>query len=162
MSGCPVGDDDRCGDQTPCADCPAAFCQWAACSRPSAKHEDGWHHCDKHLVEHRALTDGEPEDIPGRIAYLHGLGYGDRQIAAEVGLTHGTVTYRRRRMGLTANNPQRTDLLPHGTTAAARRHYRRREPLCEECLQAQRVAHAERSGGSTYRASVSGERRWIS
>lgn len=35
-------------------------------------------------------------------------------------------------------------LKPHGTVAAARRHYRRNEKPCEACLWAQNQAAAER------------------
>lgn len=39
-------------------------------------------------------------------------------------------------------------LRPHGTPAAARRHYRHGTTPCEPCLQAMRRAEQDRRGGS--------------
>jgi hypothetical protein len=36
------------------------------------------------------------------------------------------------------------DVRPHGSTAAARRHYRHREPLCRSCKQAEQRAWQDR------------------
>lgn len=37
-------------------------------------------------------------------------------------------------------------LAPHGTPAAARRHWRKKEPLCAECLAAARRARSVNAG----------------
>lgn len=41
-------------------------------------------------------------------------------------------------------------LAPCGTEAAARRHRRRGEPVCQACLRAERVRRQERRGGDPW------------
>jgi hypothetical protein len=140
VTGCPVGDADRCGDQTPCAECPAAFCQWAGCHLPSHRYEDGWHHCRAHLAEHRWLNNSntDAEERAELIRRLNAEGWSDVAIAQRVGVHGSIISRQRRRMGIpavTPGGPEPTQ--PHGTLAAARRHQRRKEPLCEPCRQAE-------------------------
>jgi hypothetical protein len=111
-----------------------ARCDWAGCTQPSATCEDGWEHCDTHLLEHRAERDGtEPDHINARIIEMHAQGIQDRRIATAVGLEISTVRKRRLALGLPAIGRSGPEPKPCGTTAAYRRHQRRGETPCQVC-----------------------------
>jgi hypothetical protein len=120
-------------------------CDFAACSRPATATAAGWAFCAPHLTEHRAEFDPayarRGQTLRERVADLHADGYLDTEIARLVGMCHTTVRYHRNAMGLPAlsrGGPPAT--VPCGTLSAARRHYRRGEPLCQSCREARNAA----------------------
>lgn len=107
--------------------------------------------------ELRAILDADP-DINGQAAWPHGTrtGFerhraaGEQQCQAcrEAASAYHRARYRRRKQlasGVAAGSPGADwQLMPHGTTAAYRRHYRRGERPCGPCEQAYAIAAAER------------------
>jgi WhiB family redox-sensing transcriptional regulator len=60
------------------------------------------------------------------------------------GVWGGTTGEQRAAIGARPKAPRELGLKPCGTNAAARRHERKREPLCEPCRQAREVTARER------------------
>jgi hypothetical protein len=149
VTRCPLGDADQCGDQGPCPECPRAFCQWAGCTRPSAVHEDGWHHCRDHIFEHRTLAGEESQpDLAARIRLLHSYELRDTEIAEELGRNVDVVRYQREKMGLPGHRKGREPSRECGTEAAYRRHLRHSETPCHECREVSLRARQDRRVGA--------------
>lgn len=85
------------------------------------------------IAEHRA-------EVTRRAAE----GWPDSMIGNLIGFTADQVRYARRRWRIPAGEVARDGLQPCGTSAAARRHKRRGEPVDDLCLEAERRRWAER------------------